>query len=56
MNTEDRRWLDGQRIYVVPAYDLVVVITSGVYAAPFEDQDRAVKNIFDRYVLAGIRQ
>jgi CubicO group peptidase (beta-lactamase class C family) len=44
----------GQRIYIVPAYDLAVVITAGLY--DIEGQDRVVKNIFDRYVLAAIRK
>jgi CubicO group peptidase (beta-lactamase class C family) len=48
--------LGGQRIYIVPAYDLVVAIAAGLYAAPFERQDEIVKGIFDRYVLAAIRQ
>ena len=48
--------LGGQRIYIAPAVDLVVVITAGLYDAPFEDQDRAVKNILEHYLFAAVRR
>jgi CubicO group peptidase (beta-lactamase class C family) len=47
--------LGGQRIYIAPAYDVVVVITAGLYADPFEEQARVIDSVFD-HVLAAIRQ
>ncbi len=44
--------LGGQRIYIVPAYDLVVVITAGLYGDT--RQDWVSYDIFEKYVLNGI--
>jgi CubicO group peptidase (beta-lactamase class C family) len=42
----------GQRIYAVPALDLVVVFTAGLYAAP--NLNQLPLRIFNRYVLGAI--
>jgi CubicO group peptidase (beta-lactamase class C family) len=43
----------GQRIYIVPALDLVVAITAGLYDS--KSQDWVSYDLFDKYVLQAIR-
>jgi CubicO group peptidase (beta-lactamase class C family) len=44
----------GQRIYVVRDYDLVVVVTAGLYDSA--SQDLSVLHILNNYVLPAIRE
>jgi CubicO group peptidase (beta-lactamase class C family) len=46
--------LGGQRLFIAPALDLVVVVTAGLYATP--TQHAVPWEIFRRYVLASVRE
>ena len=44
----------GQRLYIVPDLDLVVVVVAGLYRTPAQDTESF--KLFDRFVLTSIRQ
>jgi hypothetical protein len=46
--------LGGQRIYVVRDYDLVVVVTAGLYNSAWPDG--TIRPILNNYVLPAIRE
>lgn len=58
LNGREAHWVaaignGGQRIIIVPALDLVVVITAGLYGNPMQGVLPLV--IFNRYVVAAVR-
>jgi CubicO group peptidase (beta-lactamase class C family) len=42
----------GQRAWVVPSAELVVIVTTGLYDAP--EADTVVRQIFTKYVLPAV--
>jgi hypothetical protein len=48
--------LGGQRLFVVPSHDIVVVTTAGLYKAPLNGQGGLAAEIFNDYVLAALRE
>jgi CubicO group peptidase (beta-lactamase class C family) len=46
----------GQRLFIVPAYDLVMVSTAGLYRTPGFGQGALAAEIFNDYVLAALRE
>lgn len=46
--------IGGQRLYIVPDLDLVVVMVAGLYGTPAQDTESF--KLFDRLVLTSIRQ
>jgi CubicO group peptidase (beta-lactamase class C family) len=46
--------LGGQRLFIVPALDLVVVVNAGLYKSPLQAQSGVTMTILNRYVLAAV--
>jgi CubicO group peptidase (beta-lactamase class C family) len=46
----------GQRLFVVPSHDLVVVSTAGLYRSPVQVQGALAQEIFHDHVLAALRE
>ncbi|MBI3515219.1 MAG: serine hydrolase, partial [Proteobacteria bacterium] len=45
----------GQRLFIVPAHDLLVVVTAGLYKAPTLAQGQVPHEILNEYVLPALR-
>jgi CubicO group peptidase (beta-lactamase class C family) len=46
--------LGGQRLFILPTYDAVVVVTAGLYKRDFQAQDLVAFDILNNYVLPAI--
>jgi hypothetical protein len=46
--------IGGQRVLIMPALDLVVVMNAGLYKSPLQAQTSVVTAIRDRFVLKAV--
>jgi hypothetical protein len=46
--------LGGQRLFMLPTYNAVVVVTAGLYKRDFQDQDLVAFDILNNYILPAI--